>query len=235
MIKLYKFGPHFGLPDASPFVMKAELLLKLAGLSYDINLGGFRKAPKGKLPFIRDDREVIADSTFIRFHIERKYGFDFDKGLSAEQKGVAWAVEKMCEDHLYWTSIESRWLDDANFNRGPATFFDRLPALIRPLVKVFVRRGIRKALHGQGIGRHSKQDIAELARRDISALAAILGDKPFLLGAEPCGVDATVAAFVTSGLSKTFVSPGRDAAEAHPNLVAYSHRMMKRYFPEFAS
>lgn len=30
MIKLYGSGPYFGLPDASPFVTKAEMLLKLA-------------------------------------------------------------------------------------------------------------------------------------------------------------------------------------------------------------
>ena len=34
MIKLYTFGNFFGLPDPSPFVMKAEMLLKLAGLPY---------------------------------------------------------------------------------------------------------------------------------------------------------------------------------------------------------
>ncbi len=34
MITLYSFGPFFGLPDASPFVMKGEMLLKLAGLPY---------------------------------------------------------------------------------------------------------------------------------------------------------------------------------------------------------
>ena len=35
MITLYTFGPYFGLPDGSPFVVKAMLLLKFAGLAYD--------------------------------------------------------------------------------------------------------------------------------------------------------------------------------------------------------
>ena len=34
MITLYSFGPMFGLPDASPFVTKAEMLLKLSGLPF---------------------------------------------------------------------------------------------------------------------------------------------------------------------------------------------------------
>ncbi len=65
MITLYTFGPYFGLPDASPFVLKAMLLLKIAGLPFEESRSGFAKAPKGKLPYIDDDGEKIADSTFI--------------------------------------------------------------------------------------------------------------------------------------------------------------------------
>lgn len=234
MITLYKFGAGIGLPEASPFATKAELLLKIAGLPYKADLKGFGKAPKGKLPYIEDDGETIADSSFIRFHIERKYGFDFDFGLSAEQKGLAWAVEKMCEEHLYWLVVEARWLDDANFARGPAKFFDAAPAPIRPLIKAFVRRGLRKTLRAQGLGRHSAQERAELGRRDLVALAAILGDKPFLFGDEPRGADATVGAFVMGCLTKVVAGPLRDAAEAQPSLVAYAGRIAKRYYPDFA-
>ena len=46
MITLYTFGPAFGLPDPSPFVMKAEVLLKMADLPYRVDTTGFRKAPK---------------------------------------------------------------------------------------------------------------------------------------------------------------------------------------------
>jgi len=235
MITLYKFGPGFGLPDPSPFVTKAELLLKIAGLDYDIDLKGFGKAPKGKLPYIRDDGETIADSTFIRLHIERKYGFDFDAGLSAGEKGLAWAIEKMCEDHLYWIMVDARWLDDDNFARGPAKFFDAAPAPIRPIVKAFIRRGLRRTLRGQGLGRHSAAEIAELGRRDLGALAAILGDKPYLFGEKPRGADATAGASVMACLAKVFVTPLRQAAEAQANLVAYSERIMKRFYPDFAA
>ena len=90
MITLFTFGPYFGLPDASPFVITAMLLLKFAGLDYREDRGGFRKAPKGKLPYINDDGIVVPDSTFIRFHVEKKYGFDFDAGLTLEQRAGAW-------------------------------------------------------------------------------------------------------------------------------------------------
>jgi len=52
MVTLYSFGPGFGLPDPSPFVTKAEVLLKMAELPYRSDTTGFKKAPKRKLPYI---------------------------------------------------------------------------------------------------------------------------------------------------------------------------------------
>ena len=50
-----------------------------------------------KLPYIEDDGVMVSDSTFIRWHIEQKYRIDFDKGLDASQKAIAWAL-RMVED-----------------------------------------------------------------------------------------------------------------------------------------
>ena len=103
------------------------LLLKFAGLEYSENRGGYGNAPKGKLPYINDRGLIVAHSTFVRFHLEKKYGFDFDAGLTPEQRAAAWAVEKMCEEHLYFALVATRWLDDANFAKGPAQFFKTVP------------------------------------------------------------------------------------------------------------
>ena len=231
MITLYGFGPAFGLPDPSPFVLKAELLLKFAGLPYRIDTSGMMRAPKGKLPYIEDDGTRIPDSTFIRFHIETKYGFDFDAGLDAEQRGIAWAVEKMVEDQLYWALVHDRWMDEANFTNGPKTFFKRIPPPLRQLAILLIRRKIRGVLKGQGFGRHSRAEVAQLTGRVVDSLAAILGDKPFLMGNAPCGADAAVAATLIAILCPVFESPTRVAIERHANLVAYRDRVMERYFP----
>ncbi len=230
MITLYTFGPYFGLLDGSPFVTKAMLLLKLAGLEYSEDRGGYRKAPKGKLPYINDDGLIVADSTFIRFHIEKKYGFDFDAGLTPEQRAVAWAVEKMCEEHLYWALVSTRWADDGNFAKGPAQFFRGVPMPIRGIVRNLMRRKVKKTLQLQGFGRHTPAEEDELAIADINALATLVGDKAFLMGEKPCGADAAVFAFVAGFLTPVFATPIRTAAEKRKNLTGYRDRILRTYF-----
>jgi glutathione S-transferase len=232
MITLYTFGPAFGLPDPSPFVTKTEILLKMAGVPYQTDPSGFRKAPKGKLPYIEDDGQRVADSTFIRWHIEKKYGFDFDRGLSAEQSAAAWAFEKMAEEQTYWALVHARWMNDANFHKGPVNFFRSVPAPVRPLVVAMVRRKLRNILHGQGLGRHSDSEIVELANRSIDAISDYLGPKPFFMGGEPTGIDASMFAFVAGVLCPTFDTPIRTAAERHSNLKSYVGRMTARFYPD---
>ena len=234
MITLYGFGPAFGLPDPSPFVTKAEVLLKMAGLAYAVETGGLGKAPKGKLPYIVDEGETIANSTFIRWHLENKYHIDFDRGLTSEQRAVAWAFEKMLEDNLYWAFVHDRWMDDANFDKGPRNFFRAVPAPVRPLVAAMIRRQVRRRLHGQGMGRHSPREITSLATRSIDATADFLGGKPYMIGAEPTGLDATAFAFIAGVLCPVFETPARLAAERHDNLKSYVERMMARFYPDRA-
>jgi glutathione S-transferase len=234
MITLYAFGPGFGLPDPSPFVTKAEMLLKMAGEPFRIDTSGFRKAPKGKLPYIDDDGTKIADSTFIRRHLETKYGIDFDKGLSTEQRAVAWAFEKMAEDHLYWTLLDARWLDDANFAKGPAKFFERIPAPLRPVVVAIVRRSVRKRTKAHGMGNHTQSEIIALGTRSIDAIADYLGAKAFFMSNEPTAVDATMFAFVAGALCPHFETPLRTAAERHDNLRRYVGRITARFYPDHA-
>jgi len=230
MITLYVFGPAFGLPDPSPFVMKTDVQLKMSGLPYRSERGGFDKAPKGKVPYIEDSGRLICDSTFIRDHLEKSYGVDLDRALTAEQRARAWMVERMLEDHLYWTIVHGRWMDDANFARGPAHFFDGAPEAVRQQA----RERMRAALQGHGMGRHSEAEIAELGGRSLAALASWIGDKPYLMGAQPCGVDATVFAMVAGALTPFFEMRVRTLAAGHHNLVAYSERMMRRFYPDFA-
>jgi glutathione S-transferase len=235
MITLYHFGPRFGLPDPSPFCVKAEVLLKMSGLPYTAQTFDVRKAPKGKLPFIDANGAKIADSTFIRWHLEKSSGIDFDSALSPAERATAWAFEKLCEDNLYWAIVNARWLNDDNFYAGPHSFFDDVPKPLRPLITSMVRRTVRRDLRGQGLGRHSNSEIERIASHGVDQIANFIGDKPFLMGAQPCGADAMVFGTLASILCPVFRSPTRTAAENRANLIAYRDRCLKRWFPELAA
>jgi glutathione S-transferase len=221
----------FGLPDPSPFVTKADVLLKMSGLPFQCRSGNLHHAPKGKMPYIKDDGAKIGDSTLIRLHLEKKYAVNFDMHLSPVESGIAWAVEKMLEDNLYWAMLHARWMDDANFAKGPTNFFKPIPAPVRPLIVSMIRRNVRKNLHAHGLGRHSLSEIAALANRATDALSAVLNDKPYLMGASKCGADATAFAFALGILCPLFDTPIRAHAETHTNLVTYCDRMRKEFFP----
>ncbi len=230
MITLYKFGEAFGLPDASPFVTKAEILLKMAGLDYKSDFDGFGEAPRGKLPYLKDDGEIVADSTLIRLHIEDKYSFDFDVDLDERQRGLAWAVEKLMEDNLYWTMLSQRWMHEGNFDFGPSMFFEAVPEPGRAEMIDASKKKIARTLSGQGTGLHSEEEKYQLAIRTINHAAAILGKNNYIMGANPCGADGFIFAILAGVSAKGFDTPLIGAVDAHGNLVDYLARMHSRYF-----
>lgn len=223
-------GPAFGLPDPSPFVMKSEVHLKMAGVRYRFARGLPPEAPKGKIPYIQVGAHRLDDSTFIRRHIEREHNFDFDAGLSHAERAQAWAIERMLEDHLYFALLQYRWMDDLNFEKGPSHFFDGQPDAVRD----GARARVRAAIYGHGLGRHTDAEIADLGGRSLAALSDILGDKPYVMGDKPSGVDATAFAFAAGVLTPFFTGELRRKAERHANLAAYVERMMQTYYPKFA-
>lgn len=231
MITLYSFQPAFELPDPSPFVMKAEVLLKMSGLEYQKDTtGNLMKAPKKKLPFIEDNGNLIADSTFIRFHLEENYNINFDRDLSEEYKSKLFFAEKYFEDNVYFLIMSNRWLNKENFEKGPKVFFEKLPPVIKDIIGLKVRSDIKKTLWLQGLGRHSLEERKKLVEQGSHRLAVLLGGNPFFGGDQPCGADATFFSFLTGVLTDFFSCPYREYFSSKDNLVAYKNRMMEMFY-----
>jgi glutathione S-transferase len=234
MITLYGFGAGFGLPEKSPFVTKTEVQLKMAGLAYRKVKAMPPASPKGQLPYIEDDGERIADSTFIRMHLEGKYEFDFDAPLSLQARAEAWAFERMIEHHVYWGLVGARWVDSDNFAKGPAHFFDGAPEHLREKLREDAQFRVAENYLLSGLGRHAPGEDVDLAVRSLLALSVQLGDKLYLMGNEPCGADATAFAILAGLVTPFFTSSLRQRTEQFANLTGYVDRMMLRYYPDFA-
>lgn len=235
MIVLKGSREMFGLPEASPFVTRTDIHLKMAGLVYTKEDAHPAESPKGQIPFIvLDDGQAIADLTFIRFHIEQEFGVDLDAGLDPVQRAAALAVEMLCEHQLAPAFTWFRWMVPDNFAKGPARFFDGIPEAQRAAAIADALGRVKASLIARGTGRHSVPEITALATRAFGAVATIMGDKPYLMGDRPHGADAIVFACLIGSMTPYFDTPVRAAALKFPNLVAYVSRMVDRFYPDFA-
>lgn len=233
MIKLHVFPAGPELPNYSPACMKLETWLRLAKLPYEkVTVANPGKAPKGKLPYIVDGADTVPDSEAVIAYLSNKYEIDLDENLSAEEKAVARAFERMLNEHAYFGLLFARWIDPAGWAQVKAAYFDGMPPVIKQIVPHLVRRNIRRDLRGQGIGRHSADEIYARVAQDLQAVSDYLGDQAFFMGREPTTIDATVYAFVGNCIEANLKTPLTALAQQHPNLVAYCTRMRQRCFPE---
>jgi len=232
MIRLHQYPPMFGIPNPSPFCMKLETWMRMAGMPFEIvPVTDPRKGPKGKVPWIEDQGRSIADSALIIEYLASTYGDPLRGDLDAEARATALALRRLIEEHLYWAIAYGRFLDDEIWPSTKTQFLAGFPAPFRPLVGRLVRKTIARSLHLQGLGRHSQEDIYRLACDDLSALAAYLGDKPFFCGEQPTELDATAYGF----LAQVLWAPGprliRERMEQTRNLPAFCERMKQAYYP----
>lgn len=87
MITLFQFPAAFNVPNASPYCLKLETWLRLAGLEYQVKVvSDPRKAPKGKLPYVRIEGEAIGDSEIVIRTLGERYGVTLDAGLDARAR-----------------------------------------------------------------------------------------------------------------------------------------------------
>ena len=237
MITLYQFTPLMGLPNASPFCMKLELYLRLAGLEHKVvTLKGLRGSPTGKAPYIDIDGEVIADSGLIINRLEAKFGHPVDGKLTLAERGQSLAFQRMMEEHLYWVAVYMRWVDPGTRKHWEPHMqkLIGLPGFLTPLVSKLAARGIGKVLHGQGIGRHAPETIWRMGIADIQALAHWLGNRTWAFGDAPTTLDSVMAAFIGNIARTPWDNPLTAATLKHGTLVAHFERVMARCFPELA-
>ena len=103
----------------------------------------------------------------------------------------------MLDESLYWVLVYSRWVDPTGWALISYMFFGAVPALIRPLIAGKQQKGMIKTLHGQGFGRHSKEEIYNIGCKNIQALSDFLGDKKnFFDTDKPTLLDITVHAYI---------------------------------------
>ncbi|MEM7328235.1 MAG: glutathione S-transferase family protein [Pseudomonadota bacterium] len=233
MIKVTVYPAAFGEPTASPFCMKVLCLLAAAKLPYEvIETADPRKAPKGKLPIIETDGQVIADSEQIRGHVESVAQIDFDEGLSDRERAVSRSLIRMVEEHVYFAIVADRWGEDDNWVHVRNTFFKDIPGLFRGVITGFIRKQALQSLHGQGIGRHTPEERFDRVRQDIVAIREILGEKDYLFGARPTAADFSVVPILRAAIVTPVEKSLAKFVKSDPKLMAYVTRVTDKHYPD---
>jgi glutathione S-transferase len=233
MITLYKFGPAYGLPTASPYALKLETWLRMTNIPYEVEIVTRTiDSPKQTVPYIGEDGKLLADTGFIIEHLKRKTGRDLDVQLSDEQRAVAHAARRMLEESLARILGWTRWMTDENWPVTRELAFGKVPEEYRDKVSTAARKGFEEVMRRGGIGRHTPEEIQAIGLDDIRAVESLLGGHPYLMGAEPTEVDASafgiVAQYILTPLECTISTYARNSAV----LSAYVERMKQRFFPE---
>ncbi len=233
-IKLFVVGSGFGVPfsSAAPFPLKLETWLRMAKLEYELVVeNDTRKGPKKKTPWIVDGDLAMGDSELIIAYLKRTYGVDPDAELSAEERAIAVAWHRLFEEH-YHQAYEHQLF----FGRGGPermdVFAQAVPAIMRPFFKAFFSRHLSRQLYARGVVRHGEETLIAMAKADLDAASAFLGEKQFFLGDKPRTIDACVFGFLGVSIYVEGDNPLFRYAASLDNLVRYTERMQARFFPE---
>ena len=225
MIELHQFRPFWGLPNASPFCMKAETYLRFRRIPYKVVPSGPRKSPTGKIPFIVDDGRVISDSEAIIAHFENQRQDHIDDGLNEAAQATAFFVRELVEDQLYWQITYMRWGDPAGWAVFKPDLVKYLPLGMHGPVLFLLRRQLLKQMRQRGLSVSDPLGAYARGKAVLDALAGLLGDQPYFLGTEPRSLDMSLYAFLANILDQPHANPLQAHGRALANLPGYCARM----------
>jgi len=235
MIIVHTFGRFSKrLSSVSPFVLKLETWLRLAGIPHK-SVGDFNPftAPRGKAPWVTLEHGTeLSDSALIIAYLRERPEVTIDDHLTEADRARHTLIQRVIEDHLYWCVVHERWKHPPGFAVTRIAYFRKQPAALRPLVAAMARRTAVGQLQAQGTGRHKRADILASAADDFDALLYALGDAPFFGGERPATIDATVYGALANIAWGPFDDDLKTALADRAPLMAWLDRVFDRAWAE---
>ncbi len=218
--------PYVWDRNVSPFCLKLESWLRLAEVPFTVRTTmNPRSAPLGKLPYIIDGDHRIAETSSIIDYLKETRGIDPDAGMSADDMARSLVLQRLVEEHLYFVILYSRWIDPDGWAVLRDAFFASLPPILRPVIRTLARRGGAQIIAKQGLGRLDRDTIYARGHADLTAIANLLGDRPFFLGEQLTTIDAIVHGFLANILYVPIETPLKRDAQRFDNLTAWCDAM----------
>jgi len=218
----------------SPFALKLETWLRLAGIKYE-NVFTMKFGSKGQIPYIELNGEEIPDSNVIIARLKDHFGKDPDQLCTSSDLAVGHAVTGLVEHHLAHVGFHYRYgLHMKNFlSVLKLGEYYNLPRAMTNWGR-FQPTMTKVRSYLQGIGRHTESEIWEMSFKDLKAISELLGSKEFLFGDSPTTIDCVLFGHLAQFLYIDIGFPQKTYMEHNcPNLVSLVERMKGRFWPQW--
>lgn len=167
----------------------------------------------------------------VRYLVETEIVRDLDATLSAAQRADSRAWQAWTEEFVYMLILTERWSKPENFAATKTAL--GMSAWILPFVAWYLRRAIRSLMWSNGIGRHTDEERAGLAREYFEGLDARLEGRDYFHGSEPTAIDTVLYGFLSNIVS----GPGNPETTSFvlgsERLRRYMTRLTRKWFPEY--
>jgi len=125
-----------------------------------------------------------------------------------------------------------RWIDNTEYTTE--LFFPKLSQWKRAFLFPVFQKQSKALLNGHGMGRHKKDEVYAIAKKDLQTLSDYLEAKPFVMGQDPTQVDASVFGYLAQILWQDKDSPQHAFVHSEfKNLIGYCERMKERYWSDW--
>jgi glutathione S-transferase len=227
MLTLYSWPDLFGVADNNPFGLKVYAFMRLAGLEFEHrHVLDPSAAPRGQLPYLRDDDAIIGDSDVIITHLTKRFDVRIDSAHSAGQANLDFLVRRTLDD-LYWPMSYSRWRDEHYWPDFFAAMRAQHPEITASELEA-ARAYNAQRYHFQGIGRYAPDDVYARGIADLRVVADLIGEQGFVFGPQPSTVDAAIYGCVANIFFYDIDTPLKRYVKSRPHLVRHCEAIHAR-------
>lgn len=224
MLTLYSYPGLFGVADNNRYGLKVYAFLRLTGVPFrHEHVVDASHAPRGQLPYVDDDGEIVGDSETILAHLVRRHRLTIDAALTRTERDRNLLITRLLDD-LYWVMSYSRWKDDRYWPAFRDAMSREHPSLGEATL-VRAREYNAQRYHFQGIGRYQPDDAMARGLADPGVLARVVPATGYVHGAQPTSMDAGIYGFVANIFFYDIDTPLKRFVVAHEPLVRHCRAM----------
>ena len=234
MIELHQFRPVLGLPNASPFCMKAEAYLLYRDIPYTFVPSSPRKSPSKLVPFIKDGEVTVTDTETIMDYFEADQDVPLDAGLSERERAISTAMRLWIEQNMFWQITYMRWGDPAGWQGFKPILKAKIPRAMRGPALYMIRRHLLTQMRRRGLRAEDVKGTYAKGKMQLDIVANFIGENGFAFGDHISRLDLTLYAFVANIIDQDQPNDLRDYARNISRLTDYCTRMHTLTFAKMA-